>query len=512
MARESAKALVSAFGSYLFQFFPKQACNLKYYVYFCIMKLIHTLLALLLTLSVAAQSTKHPGIPDSRVQMRINDVQLADADNISNCHQDGMRSYILRDKTWGDKAVVRIKEVSSLNGDLTLWRLRTVGFSGSIRLEVTNPLSNQRLLQSFEDECFVSFDGTEVAIDLRGDEQFDEADSAMRLLARHILFHTPDLRINTLGSKLAVASYRHAPQQATDNKCIHQLSTADREVLRAKEVLENTFGIQDERQEGRYTLCPTLPVHWDSAFVHTPAIDYRYRRYGDEAVYEVTQRFSRPQKIVIRQASDRSHYRDVEGTSATHQFIRVKLPVPLTTVRVDSCWPEGLGSERWHAYPVVLGKFVPKNINKLFNANVSDVAGADDSAFRSLIAKGEVVVDSIPFRTPSEGENIICTSLSDLYPDSVTVDLAVTASQAWLLMSGTAIPSDHSAAVGDIVATYKDGTKDTLPLTTPDRWHPDARIGQVVRMPLNIEKKLESLTIRAHSKRAVVGLMAVTLQ
>jgi hypothetical protein len=112
---------------------------------------------------------------------------------------------------------------------------------------------------------------------------------------------------------------------------------------------------------------------------------------------------------------------------------------------------------------------------------------------------------------------------------------------------------------GLVVATYLDGTTDTLRLRNPDNWCPIERdyyvdgkafstleprpyrislatgavsrdlgrtlgikgvdgreipggAAQMLRMPLHHDRKLKSLTVRTLSNDVVIGLMAVTLQ
>ena len=191
--------------------------------------------------------------------------------------------------------------------------------------------------------------------------------------------------------------------------------------------------------------------------------------------------------------------------------------------------------------------------------------------FRSLIVKDEFLVMGVPFRTPAEGPNIAFTSLWDNYPDSLTIPLSGSASQAWLLMAGSTNHMQSRIDNGLVIALYKDGTADTLHLVNPDNWCPiekdyyvdgkafyatqprpyrisfatgtasrdlsqalnlpftNAQGGEMgpkgadggeipggaatmLRMPLKPKKKLQSLTLRTLSNDVVIGLMAVTLQ
>ena len=149
--------------------------------------------------------------------------------------------------------------------------------------------------------------------------------------------------------------------------------------------------------------------------------------------------------------------------------------------------------------------------------------------------------------------------------------MSTQASRAWLLMAGTTNHMQCRIANGIVVASYKDGTADTLQLVNPDNWCPIERdyyvdgkafrvvqpgpyrialasgpvsrslaktlgvgfrnaqggeIGpkgadggeipggaaQMLCMPLDPDNKLVSLTLRTLSNDVVIGLMAVTLQ
>ena len=370
--------------------------------------------------------------------------------------------------------------------------------------------------------------------------------------------------------------------------------------ISARTLLQGLFGIQPDALQRRCVIRPGFPEAWDSASVRTPYIYYKYQRYGDEAVYEVTQHFRQPQKIIIRQNLGLGKYRDVEGTSATHQVIRVKVPVPLPEVHLA----DASGQEQAAVLdePTFDEKFHKQNIDKLLNAHVTDIyrneyrsprppyttlqiplqgvgdwchptylPDINDSVFRSLIVKDELVVMGVPFRTPAVGENIAFTSLWDNYPDSISIAVSGSARRAWLLMAGSTNHMQSRIANGLVVAQYKDGTADTLRLVNPDNWCPIERdyfvdgkafcaaqprpyrvalasgtvsrnLGEALKlsftspqgaeigakgadggeipggaatmlcMPLNPKKKLQSLTLRTLSNDVVIGLMAVTLQ
>ena len=186
-------------------------------------------------------------------------------------------------------------------------------------------------------------------------------------------------------------------------------------------------------------------------------------------------------------------------------------------------------------------------------------AEINDSVFRTLIRDGVFKVAGVPFLTPAKGNNIIYTSLWDNYPDSVTMPLKGRAESAYLLMAGSTNHMQSRIDNGQVIITYTDNTCDTLALRNPDNWCPieqdyyvDGKAfqtaaprpyrvclsngivsrdlgkalniqgvygreipggaAQLLRMPLNVKKKLKSLTLRVLSNDVVIGLMGVTLQ
>ena len=179
--------------------------------------------------------------------------------------------------------------------------------------------------------------------------------------------------------------------------------------------------------------------------------------------------------------------------------------------------------------------------------------------FRTLIQDGQFNVAGVPFITPAEGWNIVYTSLWDNYPDAVVIPLKGKAESAYLLMAGSTNHMQSRIDNGLVIATYANGSTDTLALRNPDNWCPieqdyyvDGKAfrapeprpyrvclstgdvsrdlgktlgiqgvygreipggaAQMLRMPLNPRKKIKSLTVRTLSNDVIIGLMAITLQ
>ena len=688
--------------------------------------------------TICQKTSRNTGVPSASapkyVQFRVNDVNLAETDYCESRYVDGMRSYVVRHKTWGAKAVLRLKVAVSQVSEQACWQFQTAGFEDAVRLDVlvgnNDKAPEQKFSQTFEDECYVGSDSIEVYLieAHEGKERFEEMETAMIQLADRVVFNTPDPYINTLGGALAVAAdgdwdgktwlgnvdgllwhlqfeadkasmrkiwpalkdslawekrtydpdgdhlydahrrigpsgplyysggavthssafnYRAnrlaariaaligedaKPYQAEADAILNAMNSRlwlkdkgqwaeyqdlmglqrlheaaavwsiytpidcgacspeqaywatkyiDNEVLlpgswstgnvaaaegmhtalayfeagRAEEgfkllkanvldrmyygqspanlgqdnrldatqgdcnphasdylgisvrtLLQGLFGIQPDAMSQRCIIRPGFPEAWDSASVRTSYIYYRFQRQGDEGIYEVTQHFQKPQKIVIRQNLGMGKYRDVEGTSEEHQVIRVKMPVPLPEVRWLSAEADRTTHTGYTDEPSFDAKFRKQNITGYLNANVTDifrneylsprppyttlqipvqgvgdwchpdyVPDINDSVFRSLIVKDEFVMMGVPFRTPAVGHNIIYTSLWDNYPDSVSIPMSGSASRAWLLMAGSTNHMQRRIVNGMVVAHYKDGSADTLQLVNPDTWCPIER-------------------------------------
>lgn len=189
-------------------------------------------------------------------------------------------------------------------------------------------------------------------------------------------------------------------------------------------------------------------------------------------------------------------------------------------------------------------------------------ATVDDSGLRRRAGeKNEFITkDNIPFTTPSQSsaKNVVFASQWDVYPKAVTVPLGGTASGAYFLLAGSTNPMQSRMTNGEIIVAYKDGSGDTLLLKNPENWWPieqdyyedgfafttgaskplrvylksgddtrtfnqfisikgfsnrgiDGGAATVLEMPLNPQKELSSITVKAVANDVVIGLMSVTL-
>ena len=291
--------------------------------------------------------------------------------------------------------------------------------------------------------------------------------------------------------------------------------------ISSRTLLQGLFGIVPQALYGECVLRPCLPLEWDSVTVTTPYLSYTMKRRDGQDIYEITQNFSRPLKIVYRQYRPKTGMLEVEGTTATKQTLVVptdysslhyRLADVVTQEMMEHFQQERKADEEEAANRIVRlglaepstdGKCRPQAIDKYFNARVDDIfrqqylsprpqtttlqiptqgigewchpqltADINDSVFRSLIVNGRMVVANVPFSTPEQGRNIIYTSLWDNYPDAVTMPLKGRAAVAHLLMAGSTNHMQSRIDNGLVVVTYQDNSTDTLTLRNPDNWCP----------------------------------------
>ena len=330
--------------------------------------------------------------------------------------------------------------------------------------------------------------------------------------------------------------------------------------ITARTLIEGLFGIRPDAFKRRCIIHPNFPDKWDSASISTPYIDYRFRRQGNLLLFDVTQHFSKSQQIVLRINLGNGEYRDIEGTTEEHQVFTIEAPLKLPEVYMYSSYevpaPVAEGTDE----PSFELKFQKVKLGEYYNANVTDISPeVVDTVFRQQIIKDEVVLMGVPFLSPIEGQNIICTSLSERFPNQATVPVKGRFWRAWLLLAGTTSTRESRMVNGLIVARYEDGTADTLRLVNPDNWCPIEQeyyindhsfyapqprpyrvslgtgivsrdlckalgikgnsdlmlpggAAQMLCMPLNPEKKVVALDIIPQSNQVVVGLMGLTMQ
>lgn len=296
---------------------------------------------------------------------------------------------------------------------------------------------------------------------------------------------------------------------------------ADVTGISSRALIQGLYGITPNALEGECILRPGFPATWDSASVHTPYLDYSFKRVNGKEIFEIRQNFKQPLKIVIRQNMGEGKYLDTAFSTEKVQHIELPVVKPekeeKRTLECAYTLAESIAEQSVDVWASTKGvgndfdEVKPEecrwvNMNKVFNANVSDIfknqylsprspyttlcvptqgigdwcstkktAHVDDTKFRSLIKDGVFwahVDGDLPFRSPKEGKNIVYTSLWDNYPDSISVMLRGKASHAYLLMAGSTNPMQYAIENAVVRVEYADGTRDELMLTPPINWCP----------------------------------------
>lgn len=254
-----------------------------------------------------------------------------------------------------------------------------------------------------------------------------------------------------------------------------QLSTMDRATgegyrdfsdvtgISSRAFIEGLYGITPNALEGKCIIRPGFPAAWDSASVHTPYLDYSFRRVGDKDIFDIEQNFARPLQIVIRQNMGGGKYKDTELTADKLQHVELATikPVDNDEVEVKNTYTLADAvaeqtADRWGTMTGVGndfdqlndGKRRMVNMDAAFNSEVSDIfknqyltprspyttlcvptqgmgdwcstkklAKIDDSKLRSMVKDGSFeTLPGLSFRTPAEGKNIAYTSCGTIIP------------------------------------------------------------------------------------------------
>ncbi|MEO8254430.1 MAG: GH116 family glycosyl hydrolase, partial [Flavobacterium sp.] len=186
----------------------------------------------------------------------------------------------------------------------------------------------------------------------------------------------------------------------------------------------------------------------------------------------------------------------------------------------------------------------------------------DDSGLRAKAGTNNQIISlqGIPFATTSDSDknNIAFVSQWDNFPKTLSIPLSGKASQAYLMMAGTTNPMQSRFVNGEIIVTYSDGSTEKLDLKNPENWWPieqdyytddyafttnapkppriylktgtitrdfknfksikgfsdfgvEGGAGTIIDIPLNKNKMLEKIEIKAIANEVLIGIMSLTL-
>ena len=221
--------------------------------------------------------------------------------------------------------------------------------------------------------------------------------------------------------------------------------------ISARTLLQGLFGIVPNALFGECIIRPGFPSTWDSASVSTPYLKYKYRKKDGKHIYEITQNFAQPLKIVLKRHIGQGIFRTYEGNANHTQTIVIEdVPqrsvLPMThltqaTTTVQSNMGTSLPTDEATTGKV---RYKTVNIKNALNDGVSNIyrnqyltprppyttlqlptqgigewchpdltAEINDSLFRSMVKNNQINIAGIPFRSVAKGNNIAYTSLWD---------------------------------------------------------------------------------------------------
>ncbi len=314
----------------------------------------------------------------------------------------------------------------------------------------------------------------------------DDADDQVLQRLGAYEFKTPDAEVNAKGGLLSVAVIKQGQVPKEYQKLLTQF-----------------FGIQPDTKNGRCILHPSFPAEWTFCRVHTPQLDYTFRRQGRQLTYEVTQRFGTPLTMVLRQNRGMGQYVEVTGSNQQQQLLTVDSPTQLTTVSYTSSYDDAALLAPGMEEPSFEGRFKTcRMVEWLTDSIRYDMQPG-------FIMDKEYIVKGVPFLVAQEGNNVAMIN----YPDTLTLKINARAERLWLLLWGNDISRDAHQSKAFAVAHYQDGTADILPLINPDNWGTMPK-GSALRrcLPLNPDKKVVTLDVRPLAPDVKIGVMGVTLQ
>lgn len=187
-------------------------------------------------------------------------------------------------------------------------------------------------------------------------------------------------------------------------------------------------------------------------------------------------------------------------------------------------------------------------------------AKIDDTGLMRARNQGQLTILDIPFLIANDQKNILFTSQWDNYPTKATFPVNVKAKKAYVLLTGSTNPMQSQMENAVLSVQYTDGTCDSLILKNPSNYWPieqdylddnkafdlpddeipyriklqDAQVfkagtlaeygsikgfstraieggaASLLDLPLNPDKQVSSVQLRAHTNDVVVGLMAIS--
>lgn len=282
----------------------------------------------------------------------------------------------------------------------------------------------------------------------------------------------------------------------------------------ARLFIQGLYGIRPDALHQKLIVRPGFPATWPYASLHTPDIDFDYKKEGSRETYRFAARFAKKMQLELLLPERTDTIREVRingkpvdkkaiiASTANCEIIveRAGRRAILTTMDRKEEPP----ATRPSFAAVNPGRCEPVVMDGIWNAAVTDIfkneyrtprspyttleipiqgigewthpklsADIDDAGLRALVRDTIFQTDlDIPFRTPATGHNIAFTSLWDNYPDSVHIPLSGRALHAYLLLAGSTNSMQSRIANGRVTIVYTDGSREITELVNPGTWCP----------------------------------------
>ncbi|MBR6250027.1 MAG: DUF4450 domain-containing protein [Bacteroidales bacterium] len=361
----------------------------------------------------------------------------------------------------------------------------------------------------------------------------------------------------------------------------------------ARAIINGLWGIIPQALYGKLLIKPGFPAEWDSASIRTPYVSYDFHREGDTCIFNITQNLPQQLTVTVSMLSADGMATQL-GTDAKQQTIKLYSPrrnaehtyYARTPSTIDILTPD----EQKAAASAIINtnkykKFQQLDLRSIYNDSVTNIfkhkylsprpqsttlqipvqgigewchpqltAEISDSAMRAKDVFATNI--GIGFKVARTGNNVAFCSLWDNFPSSITIPAKGKFGAAYIFMAGSTNHMQFRMANAQIVATYTDGTADTLALIPPYNYAPieqdyyiDGKAfrlvskkqyrvciqtgvttqepiadcpdvygrpipggaGQIVEMLLDARKALKSIRLEALANDVVVGVLGITL-
>jgi len=124
--------------------------------------------------------------------------------------------------------------------------------------------------------------------------------------------------------------------------------------------IQGLYGITPDVMNGRLLIRPGFPASWPQAALHTPDIDFRYKKQAGKDIYTITSRFSKPLNVELQIAArqDKISNVKVNGKAVEWKMTDAIVGAPYISIFISSVeMPQGMANEItiiWSGKPITI--------------------------------------------------------------------------------------------------------------------------------------------------------------